>query len=195
MKVILAVNTGSSSVKVSVYLAAKNTIPQQIAALQVKGITTPSLKLQYSRSGKTLAQGKIIENVQSHGHAFRLLLDILVEDTELQEMTSKLDITIICHRIVHGGSYSEAQIITAPAYRQLERLSGLAPIHNGVALSVIDICATKLPNAINVACFDTQFHRTIPAHIYTYPIRQDMAEMNGLRKYGFHGISYAFISR
>lgn len=52
-----------------------------------------------------------------------------------------------------------------------------------------------LPKATNVACFDSQFHHTMPEAVRTYPINQKIAKANGLRKYGFHGISYAFITR
>jgi acetate kinase len=67
--------------------------------------------------------------------------------------------------------------------------------HNGPALSLVQAVTKQLPKAKNVAFFDTSFHSTIPKHISTYPISPEIAARNKLRKYGFHGISYAFITR
>lgn len=61
--------------------------------------------------------------------------------------------------------------------------------HNGSALSVIKACIEALPNANSIAYFDTAFHRSIPAHIASYAIAQDVASKRGLKKYGFHGLS------
>ncbi|KAL7820452.1 Acetokinase family domain-containing protein [Trichoderma aethiopicum] len=196
MKVILAINAGSSSVKISVYLSDKGTSPRQIAESQVSGLTSPPAQLKYSRAGKTIIKEQNVdEAVNSQDDAFALLLKTLVEDAELKEIGSKSDVAIACHRIVHGGDYEESQLITPDTYHHLEVLSDLAPLHNGAALGIVDSCMKQLPDAVNVACFDSQFHSTIPPHISTYPIDQTIAKKNRLRKYGFHGISYAFISR
>ncbi|KAL6690327.1 Acetokinase family domain-containing protein [Trichoderma pleuroticola] len=196
MGVILAINAGSSSVKISVYLADKETAPRQIAESQVNGLTAPPAQLKYSRGGETVIKDQNVDTaVNSQDDAFALLLKTLVDDAELKEISSKSDVAIACHRIVHGGDYGEAQVITPDTYHHLEALSDLAPLHNGAALTIVDSCMKQLPDAVNVACFDSQFHATIPPHISTYPIDQTIAKKNRLRKYGFHGISYAFISR
>ncbi|KAL6858585.1 Acetokinase family domain-containing protein [Trichoderma novae-zelandiae] len=196
MRVILAINAGSSSVKISVYLADKGTAPRQIAESQVSGLTAPPAQLKYSRGGKTIIKGQNVDDtVNSQDDAFALLLKTLVDDADLKEIGAKSDVAIACHRIVHGGDYAESQLITPDTYHHLEVLSDLAPLHNGAALAIVDSCMKQLPGAINVACFDSQFHSTIPPHISTYPIDQAIAKKNRLRKYGFHGISYAFISR
>ena len=196
MKAILSINAGSSSVKISVYLANKNEAPRQIADTQVSGLTAPPAQLKYSRYDKSVIKDEKVDGgVQSQDDAFKLLLKTLIDDTELHEVSSKADIAIACHRIVHGGDYDESKVITQETYHHLEELSDLAPLHNGAALTIVDSCIKELPDAINVACFDSQFHASIPPHIYTYPIDQDIAKKNRLRKYGFHGISYAFIAR
>lgn len=195
MKVILAINAGSSSVKISVYSAeAYNASPRLIAETQVSGLTAPPAQLTYTRSGETIHKNKVVE-ASNQDDAFGLLLDTLINDGHLDSISSKDDISITCHRIVHGGDYDRAQLITMDTYHHIETLSDLAPLHNGAALSIVDSCVKQLPNAVNVACFDSQFHASIPAHIATYPINQDVACSNRLRKYGFHGISYAFITR
>jgi acetate kinase len=67
--------------------------------------------------------------------------------------------------------------------------------HNAPALSIVRAVTSQLPNATNIAYFDSSFHSTIPPHISTYPISPKIATHNQLRKYGFHGLSYAFILR
>ncbi|KAF4460811.1 acetate kinase [Fusarium albosuccineum] len=196
MKVILAINAGSSSVKISVYTSEKNAVPRQIADSQISGLTAPPSQLTYTRRGEKVIKAKEVSDaVKNQEDAFNLLLQTFVDDGELQEITSKKDIAIASHRIVHGGDYDCSQIITQDTYHHIEELSDLAPLHNGVALSIIDTCIKALPDTVNVACFDSQFHTTLPPHIYTYPINPKIAKSNRLRKYGFHGISYAFITR
>jgi len=71
----------------------------------------------------------------------------------------------------------------------------LAPLHNAGALTIVRAVQNQLPNATNLAFFDSSFHATIPKHISTYPISPKIATHNKLRKYGFHGLSYAFITK
>lgn len=193
---ILAVNAGSSSVKVSVYTLSSSSEPHQIAEAQLDGLTAPPAKLSYTRGSTTVAKGKEQqEDIKDQGAAFSILLDELVNDSKLTQLAQKEDITHICHRVVHGGEYSKQQPITKETLQTLEELSSLAPLHNAPALAIVRSCLKKLPSTRNIACFDTQFHRSLPKHIHTYPINQEVAWKNGLRKYGFHGLSYSFITR
>ena len=201
MKVILAINAGSSSVKISVYLADHNAAPRQIADAQVSGLTAPPAQLTYTRGDTTVCKNKAVdgdgdnEKVSSQDGAFALLLRTLVDDAQLPELPSPDAVAIACHRIVHGGDYADAKVITPDTYHHLEELSDLAPLHNGAALAIVDACMRQLPRARNVACFDSQFHASLPRHVATYPIDPAVARKNRLRKYGFHGISYAFVAR
>lgn len=199
MKVILSINAGSSSVKISAYVADKKSEPRQIAELEVSGLTAPPARLKYSRYGQPVAlddaASAAAAAVGSQDDAFRLLLDTLVGDEQLLEIDSRSKIAVACHRIVHGGDYDDSKLINSETYHHLEELSDLAPLHNGPALDIVSFCAKQLPEAANVACFDTQFHASMPAHIVTYAINPEVARKNHLRKYGFHGLSYAFITR
>ncbi|KAM4059403.1 acetokinase family protein [Hirsutella rhossiliensis] len=199
MKVILAINAGSSSVKVSVYAATSaRATPRHLADAQVSGLTAPPARLRYERPpGRPVIEDKEVDGgVGGQDDAFRLLLDTLVDDADLRDVGSEDDVAIACHRIVHGGDYGDAQLITRQTYHHhLERLSDLAPLHNGAALAIVASCIKQLPRAANLACFDSQFHASIPAHISTYPVDPQVARKNRLRKYGFHGISYPFIAR
>lgn len=196
MKVVLAINAGSSSVKISIYAAEQHASPQLLAVTQVSGLTAQPAMLEYIRGGETIIKGKEVDrSVRNQDDAFSLLLKTLIDDDDLREIKTKHDVAIASHRIVHGGDYDRSQLITQDTYHYIEDLSDLAPLHNGPALTIVDTCVKQLPDAVNVACFDSQFHSTIPPHIYTYPIDSNIAKKNRLRKYGFHGISYAFITR
>lgn len=195
-KIILSINSGSSSVKISIYTTTSASDIKQIAETQIDGLTAPPQKLKYTRGSTSVAKGKeLSEKISTQDDAFKYLLDELINDKELKEIEKKEDIAIACHRVVHGGDYTKAQAITPETLHHLAALTDLAPLHNGPALQIIRSCLETLPKAKNIAYFDSQFHQTIPEHIRTYPIDQEIAKNNGLRKYGFHGISYAFVTR
>lgn len=194
MEIILSINAGSSSVKISVYKAEKSSsTPTQLAEVTVEGLTAPPAKLKYSRGDQKI-KGQQLSNIDSQEDAFKYILEHLQKDDGLPELSKVEDIHFSCHRVVHGGDYPRAQIIDKETYHHIEELSDLAPLHNTPALSIVRAVSEILPGAKNIAYFDSSFHATIPKHICTYPIDQDVAEKNKLRKYGFHGISYQFIT-
>ncbi|KAI2616569.1 acetate kinase [Hypoxylon sp. NC1633] len=194
-KIILSINAGSSSVKISVYAAKFHESPRQLAEAQISGLTAPPAQLSYSRGDvQVFKNQEPEERCDDQDAAFKVLLNILTGDPELPEISTKGDISIACHRVVHGGDYTSAKVITSETYHHLEKLTDLAPLHNASALQIIKSCMDELSGALNVAYFDSQFHASIPAHICTYPIDPEIAKNNQLRKYGFHGISYAFIT-
>ncbi|KAF4122613.1 acetate kinase [Geosmithia morbida] len=194
---ILSVNSGSSSIKISVYsLKERHADPEQIAEVRVSGLTAPPMGVSYVRRGQRIHKDmEPPSTVRTPGDAFKMMVHMLIDDPELSDIARAEDIAITCHRIVHGGDFTEAQLVTRETYHTLELLSDLAPLHNGAALDNVKTCIELLPKTRNVACFDSQFHATMPPHVSTYPIDQEIARKNHLRKYGFHGISYAFIAR
>jgi acetate kinase len=195
-EIILAINAGSSSVKISVYKTPtdeSSQVPTQLAEATIEGLTAPPAKLKYSR-GEEKIKGKELDKIDTQEDAFRHILDHLTNDKGLSELNDKDDIHFTCHRVVHGGDFPKAQIIDKETYHHIEALSDLAPLHNAPALSIVRAVADILPNAKNIAYFDSSFHNTMPDYICTYPIDQSIAKKNGLRKYGFHGISYSFIA-
>lgn len=197
MAIILSINSGSSSVKVSIYKtveSAPGSPPIQLADAQVSGLTAPPATFTYER-GSYKTKDQKAENVNSNEEACNYILDRLIKDQDLTEISSRDDITYACHRVVHGGDYPAAHIIDSDTYHHLEELTDLAPLHNAAALAIVKSCTKALPKAKNIAYFDSSFHSTIPEAVRTYPIDPAMAKKNKLRKYGFHGISYQFITR
>jgi acetate kinase len=96
------------------------------------------------------------------------------------------------HRWVHGGDFTESVRITPEVRAKLAALADLAPLHNPPSLGALDAALEALPNVPHVAAFDTAFHATIPPEARTYAIPRQWTAEWGLRRYGFHGLSYAY---
>ncbi len=100
------------------------------------------------------------------------------------------------HRIVHGGElYREAVRLDERVAGELRGLCELAPLHQRKSLDAMDAVAAVLPDVPAVACFDTAFHATMPPAAYTYALPAGWRERWGLRRYGFHGLSHAWVAR
>jgi len=101
------------------------------------------------------------------------------------------------HRIVHGGArYHDPTLITAEIRHALAGYAEIAPVHTGRELEVIDAAASAMGASIpQVAVFDTAFHRTLSQAAYTYALPLDWVQAEGIRRYGFHGLSYQYAAR
>jgi len=182
-KIILSVNAGSSSVKISVYSAQQGHEPTQLAETQIDGLTAPPPELKYTRGATSICKGQqLTRAIHTQNDAFKYMLDELISDPEFPAINKKEDIAIVCHRVVHGGDYETPQEITEETYHHLEALTDLAPLHNASALEIVKYLIKELPRTKNVAVFDSEFHQTIPEHIRTYPINPEIARKNKLRK-------------
>ncbi|KAF7327424.1 putative acetate kinase [Mycena kentingensis (nom. inval.)] len=189
MALILSANAGSSSLKLSVYRVLLDK-PDLVLTSSVSNITAPPAKFAFQKVDGPQQTDNVPE-VHDHASAFTHFLKRLECDAAID----RAQIGSVCHRVVHGGDYADPVVINDEAYHHIEKLSDLAPLHNGAALAVIKACLEELPNAKSTAFFDTAFHRSIPPHISSYAIDQKIAKERGLRKYGFHGLSYASILR
>lgn len=194
---ILAINAGSSSLKLSLYsTTGEGEDPKEIAVAEVTSLSAPPASMKYTvHPHPTDKSSDVPSHVKDPDAAFKFLLDKLVHDSNLPRLKQKEDVKYACHRIVHGGSFDKVRVIDRSTYYTLEELSDLAPLHNATGLAIVRTVHDALPDCTNMAYFDSQFHATIPKHIRTYAIDQKLAEKNKLRKYGFHGVSYAFITR
>ena len=111
-------------------------------------------------------------------------------DSDLREADA------VGHRIVDGGErFREAVRIDADVERQLRELVDLAPLHQPKSLAAVDAVSEALPELPAVACFDTAFHATMPPAATTYALPAEWRERWGLRRYGFHGLSHAWVAR
>jgi acetate kinase len=106
------------------------------------------------------------------------------------------DVDGVGHRIVHGGTLFRVPVLVdAKVRQQLEVLTDLAPLHLPKSLATLDAVQAVLPDAPTVACFDTAFHATIPDYAATFALPAEWRARWTLRRYGFHGLSHAYVSR
>ena len=114
-----------------------------------------------------------------------------------QELGSTLgEADAVGHRIVHGGDrFCEPVRVDASVRAALRELVDLAPLHQPKSLAALDAVSKLLPELPAVACFDTAFHATLPAFASTYALPAPWRERWGLRRYGFHGLSHAWVAR
>lgn len=114
----------------------------------------------------------------------------------LGRVAGETTVDAVGHRVVHGGTrFTTGVPIDAAVRAAIESLRDLAPLHQPPALAGIDAAADALPGIPNVACFDTAFHSTLPPAAATYAIPDEWRTRYGIRRFGFHGLSHAYVSR
>ncbi|MDQ7907236.1 acetate kinase [Phytohabitans sp. ZYX-F-186] len=144
-----------------------------------------SVKYQLYDGDGTVDKG-LVERVTDH-------------EAALAEVTRRLDLSGldgVGHRVVHGGaSFSEPTLVTDEVLKDIRQLIPLAPLHNPANLAGVEVARKLLPGVPQVAVFDTAFHRTLPEEAARYAIDGELADRYGVRRYGFHGTSHAYVSR
>ncbi|WP_169944463.1 acetate/propionate family kinase [Microbispora sp. H11081] len=105
-------------------------------------------------------------------------------------------VTAVGHRVVHGGSRFVTPVVIDDAVElAIQEMAPLAPLHNPANLEGIRVARRAFPTLPHVAVFDTAFHSTIPPHAHTYAVPREWTRELGVRRYGFHGTSTAYVSR
>lgn len=181
---ILTINGGSSSIKFSlfeangylrrIYEGAIERIAQSDSTLHVNGL----------RPEDNFSRGM---QVSDYSAAVSVLVDWI------QKQHDSETISAIGHRIVHGGpTYSQAQKITPEMVAELHRFSPFDPQHLPGEIELIEVFQNQFPTLLQVACFDTAFHHSLPRVAQLMPIPRRF-EAQGVRRFGFHGLSYAFL--
>ena len=183
---VLVVNTGSSSLKYQLIDPASGT---WVAKGLIERIGEDGPQLHHEWADGRLVQHDV--DLPDHSAALVLMLQMLAEDSGGMDR-----MFAVGHRVVHGGSeYREPVIVDDAVESAIERLIPLAPLHNPASLSGIRELRRLLPAVPHVAVFDTAFHSTMPPEAYTYALPVDLAERLQIRKYGFHGTSYRYVTR
>lgn len=119
-----------------------------------------------------------------------------VEERVLRDALARLPAPdAVGHRVVHGGGRAAPARIGPELVRELATLAALAPLHQPAALAIADAVGRLLPEAPAVACFDTAFHARLPPAAATYALPRGWRARWPLRRYGFHGLSHAHVSR
>ena len=186
-ELILVLNCGSSSIKFALFDAGVVPLARTPAwSGRIEGIT--GIRPTYSEGGAatevlTLDTGRPYQGALTHLR---------------RRITARLDgrrIAVIAHRVVHGGSkYFEPVRVDAAVLADLKSYIPLAPLHQPFALEAIEALLGELPQSPQVACFDTAFHQSMPTIEKMLPLPRSAWDQ-GLRRYGFHGLSYAYLAQ
>lgn len=189
MDTILVVNAGSSSVKFQVYaIEGDGALRRQIKG-QMDGIgSRPRLRASGPSGDPMADRAYPIEAVPDVPAAMAVAGDWLRDELRVTPIA-------VGHRVVHGGpDYSRPVLIDHGVVSRLERFVTLAPLHQPHNLAPIRSLLANFPTLPQVACFDTAFHRTHDAVADHYAIPHQL-HAEGVRRYGFHGLSYEYIAR
>jgi acetate kinase len=187
--IVLVLNAGSSSVKFAAYEAEGEGFARAKWRGQVEGIPgDPTLTV--SEDGRRIVDDERLAAGGVHDHAGALKVAL----GRLFELFGRERLFAAGHRVVHGGAVFGAPArIDSAVLAELDRLVPLAPLHQPHNISGVRAVAAVAPELPQVACFDTSFHRTIPAVASTIALPRELRD-KGLRRYGFHGISYSYIA-
>jgi acetate kinase len=188
--VILVLNAGSSSLKFAAFAAAPEGLEPRFAG-QVEGIGAVAQFTARDAGGARLAERGFGDAATpaTHAAAVGAVIDWL------QEALGGEPVIGIGHRVVHGGVHFAAPaLIDLHVMAELQELVPLAPLHQPHNLAGIAAAARRFRGVPQVACFDTAFHRTQPWEAETFALPQRFYDA-GVRRYGFHGLSYEYIAR
>lgn len=185
---ILVVNAGSSSIKFQLFAIGQGDQLDRRLKGQIEGIgTRPRLSARDANGASAVDESWSPDEVGELSDA----LDRLV--VFLRNYVGRLPVAI-GHRVVHGGpDFVEPTVVTARIIDRLERLIPLAPLHQPNNLAPMKIVLERQPQLLQVACFDTAFHRGHPEIADRYAIPENLYT-EGVRRYGFHGLSYEYIA-
>ena len=180
---ILTINGGSSSIRFALYLAGG--VPELRLYGKIDRIGVSGTNLTFKDStGK--AQERSIISLADNKSAANFLIDWLEEQNGFKTIRA------VGHRVVHGMTHSEPERMTPELLDELHRITPYDPEHLPLEIELIETFRSRYPALEQLACFDTAFHRTMPrvASLLPIPRRYEAA---GVRRYGFHGLSYEYL--
>lgn len=185
---ILVVNAGSSSIKFSLFVARKESLDVAVRG-QVEGLFTDPRFVAKDGAGAVVSE-------KSWGKGERLGHDGALDHLSAFIRGELADHRLagVGHRVVHGGlEYTRPVRVDAQVVAELEKFVPLAPLHQPHNLTPIRLLLERQPKLPQVACFDTSFHRTNPEIAQRFAIPAELHDA-GVRRYGFHGLSYEYIA-
>ena len=185
---VLAVNAGSSSIKFALYEIGADDAAIAIASGQIEGIgTAPHFTASDAKTHAHTEQ-RWPDASADHETLLGTLLDWVEAHLDGDELIA------VGHRVVHGGPNFYGPVLLTPGIIEaLAALTPLAPLHQPHNLSPVRAIATLRPRLAQVACFDTAFHHNMPAVATRFALPRDYAA-EGVRRYGFHGLSFDHIA-
>lgn len=182
---LLILNAGSSSLKFAVFRA--EAALERLASGRITGIGSEQAELVLAGPEFPVARRRPVV-AANQDQCLDLILDTI------RPFTGRDGLAAVGHRIVHGGRHDTPQWVDDTLLEELRRLSWLDPEHLPREISLISAVRSRLPRLAQLACFDTAFHRDLPRVARLLPIPRRY-EAQGIRRYGFHGLSYEFLRR
>jgi len=185
---IAVLNAGSSSIKFSLFIQRDGSLEPDVRG-QIEGLYTSPRFAAKDPSGKVVSEKAWGEGTRlGHDGALDHLIGFLRGELSDHQLVG------IGHRVVHGGmEFTHPVRLDAATLKALEKFIPLAPLHQPHNLTPIRVLLERAPQVPQVACFDTSFHRSNPPVSQLYALPKEYAEA-GVRRYGFHGLSYEFIA-
>lgn len=185
---ILALNAGSSSIKFGLFACSDQHEPKLLARGQIED-TDAEVRLRgEDAGGETLVEREWNPNSSHEKHGPHALLDWIEAKVGHEALVA------VGHRIVHGGREFVAPVrLTDDVIDALGRLTPLAPLHQPRSLAPIRALREVRPHLLQIACFDTAFHHDLAPPVSRFALPRAY-EAKGIRRYGFHGLSYEFIA-
>lgn len=183
---VLCVNAGSSSLKFQLY-----DMPAEISLIggYVEKIGAKDSFYTIKHEGK---KNEVKKAIKDHAEAVAVMLEELVNYGVVKDLS---EIKAVGHRAVHGGEkYTKSVVIDDAVLKDMKEFGKFAPLHLPGNISGVKAMQKALPDAVQVAVFDTAFHQTIPKVQYMYPVPMEWYKKYGVRKYGFHGTSHKYIT-
>jgi acetate kinase len=187
---ILVINAGSSSLKYQLYDMKSEAV---LAKGRVERIGMDSSILTHEVDNQP--EMREVSEILDHTTAIRKVLDMLTH-RKYGVLKNIDDIQAVGHRVVHGGeSFSESALINQSVKLEIRKLFDLAPLHNPAHMMGITAVEANMPGVPQAVVFDTAFHQTMPPTSYLYAIPTVLYRKHKIRRYGFHGTSYDYVSK
>ncbi|HQZ27548.1 MAG TPA: acetate/propionate family kinase [Verrucomicrobiales bacterium] len=180
---ILVINSGSSSIKFAFYQNDTALKRGLHGTLERIGLSGTNLSFAENEGGKVES---IPFNATEYVATVALFLDWLREQDGMQSVET------VGHRVVHGMKHTQPEVVTQKLLEELHRISTYDPAHLPGEIELMEAFRKKYPKLTQVACFDTAFHHSMPRVAKLLPIPWRYEAM-GLKRYGFHGLSYAYL--
>jgi acetate kinase len=181
---VLTLNAGSSSVKWALFRAGSPPVRLVVGKLERIGLPGGMLTVTHMATGQS---DRRTVQMADHAASVQVLVDQLAQNSK------GLAIQAIGHRVVQGGSrYADPVLLSPEVMEELERLRPYDPEHLPAEITLIEAFGKQFPQVPQVACFDTGFHQRLPRVARVLPIPRRYEKL-GVRRYGFHGLSYAYL--
>ncbi|MBC7933819.1 MAG: acetate/propionate family kinase [Rhizobacter sp.] len=182
---LVTINGGSSSIKFALY--ERGNMPRHIFSGSIENIGTDNTTLSYT----DIITGEVTTTaikINGFEEAANYVLDWLEGQPGFDSVQA------MGHRLVHGMQHTKAEKISDDLLNELKRIRPYDPDHLPAEIMLIELFANRHPSLVQVACFDTAFHNSMPLVARLLPLPRKYFDM-GIQRYGFHGLSYAYLMR